>query len=49
MPASQINVSMVAENPIKVECRLSQLIQLQEVAGALLDQWLVPGEVCHCY
>lgn len=45
LPASQVNVSMVAESPVNFECRLSQLIPLQDAAGTRLDQWLVLGEV----
>ncbi|EOS96452.1 flavin reductase family protein [Erwinia tracheiphila] len=45
LPASLINVSIVAESPVNFECRLSQLIQLQDAAGKQLDQWLALGEV----
>ncbi|MEW5287950.1 flavin reductase family protein [Erwinia papayae] len=45
LPARLVNVSMVAESPVNFECRLTQLIQLQDAAGNQLDQWLVLGEV----
>ena len=43
--ASHVNVSMVAESPVNFECRLTQLIRLQDVQGAELESWLVLGEV----
>lgn len=45
LPATQVNVSMVAESPVHFECRLSQCIQLQDAGGSLIDSWLVLGEV----
>ncbi len=45
LPASRVNVSMVAESPVNFECKLSQCIQLQDAAGANIDSWLVLGEV----
>ncbi len=35
----------VLESPVNFECRLSQLIQLRDAAGAEIDTWLVLGEV----
>jgi len=35
----------VLESPVNFECRLTQLIQLQNAAGALVESWLVLGEV----
>lgn len=45
VPATQVNVSMVAESPVNFECRLTQLIQLEDAAGEKLQQWMVLGEV----
>jgi len=45
IPATQVNVSMVAESPVNFECRLSQCIQLQGADGELIPTWLVLGEV----
>ena len=45
LAASHVNVSMVAESPVNFECRLTQLIQLQDVQGSALQSWLVLGEV----
>jgi flavin reductase (DIM6/NTAB) family NADH-FMN oxidoreductase RutF len=44
-PASLIDVPMVAESLVNMECKLSQLIQLQGADGHLCDSWLVIGEV----
>ncbi len=35
----------VAESPVSFECRCTQIIQLQNVAGEKLSTWLVLGEV----
>ncbi|KJV34722.1 flavin reductase family protein [Pantoea sp. SM3] len=43
--ASHVNVSMVEESPVNFECRLTQLIRLQDVQGTELESWLVLGEV----
>ncbi|WP_034913650.1 flavin reductase family protein [Erwinia sp. 9145] len=44
LPATQVSVSMVAESPVNFECKLTQIIQLQDANGEKLDQWLVLGE-----
>ena len=35
----------VAESSVSFECRLTQVIQLQDAGGLKLDTWLVMGEV----
>jgi flavin reductase (DIM6/NTAB) family NADH-FMN oxidoreductase RutF len=35
----------VAESPVAMECRLSQIIQLTSASGAPVNAWLVMGEV----
>lgn len=35
----------VAESPVSMECRLTQILQLRSAAGAEIDTWLVLGEV----
>jgi flavin reductase (DIM6/NTAB) family NADH-FMN oxidoreductase RutF len=35
----------VAESPVSFECRLTQLLQLQDASGQQLPTWLVLGEV----
>jgi flavin reductase (DIM6/NTAB) family NADH-FMN oxidoreductase RutF len=43
---SRVNgVPRVAESPVAMECRLTQLLQLQGADGAKLPTWLVLGEV----
>ena len=41
----QVAAPLVAESPVNFECRLSQCIQLTSADGALIDSWLVLGEV----
>ncbi|SJL84240.1 Flavin reductase like domain protein [Vibrio palustris] len=40
-----VNVARVAEAPVSFECKLTQLIQLQNASEDALDNWLVLGEV----
>lgn len=42
--ASHIDCSMVAESPVNFECRLTQLIRLQDAQGNELESWLILGE-----
>ncbi len=42
--ASHIDCSMVAESPVNFECRVTQLIRLQDAQGNELESWLVLGE-----
>jgi len=35
----------VAESPVNFECRLTQMVQLQDQAGSTVQTWLVLGEV----
>ncbi len=44
-PSQVVTVPRVAESPVSMECRLSQLIQLTGANGDLVDTWLVLGEV----
>lgn len=44
LPGTQVNVSMVAESPVNFECKLTQLIQLEDANGEKLAQWMVLGE-----
>ena len=44
--ASQcINVPRVAQSPVSMECKLSQIIQLASASGEKVDSWLILGEV----
>jgi len=40
-----VGVPRVLESPVAMECRLTQLIQLQRADGAQVPTWLVLGEV----
>lgn len=40
-----ISVPRVGESPVSFECRLTQLVQLQDANGKKVDSWLVLGEV----
>ncbi|WP_036167610.1 flavin reductase family protein [Massilia sp. 9096] len=40
-----VDVPRVLESPVAMECRLTQLIQLQRAGGAQVPSWLVLGEV----
>lgn len=44
LSASQVKTSLVAESPVNFECKLSQLIQLQDAHGKPINSWLVLGE-----
>ena len=44
-PSRVVAPPRVTESPVSMECRLSQLIQLQGAGGAKVQTWLVLGEV----
>ena len=44
-PSRVVGPPRVAESPVSMECRLSQLIQLQGADGGKVQTWLVLGEV----
>ncbi|NMG66697.1 flavin reductase family protein [Azoarcus indigens] len=44
-PSREIAVPRVAESPVSFECRLTQIVRLQDTAGAELESWLVLGQV----
>ncbi|MDL4914634.1 MAG: flavin reductase family protein [Enterobacterales bacterium endosymbiont of Blomia tropicalis] len=44
LSASQVKASLVAESPVNFECKLAQLIQLQDAHGKPINSWLVLGE-----
>lgn len=44
-PSRTVGVPRVLESPVSMECRLSQLIQLQRADGEQVQSWLVLGEV----
>ena len=44
-PSKLVNVPRVAESPVSFECRLTQIIQLQNAGGEKVNGWLTLGEV----
>lgn len=48
-PSQHIKAPRVAESPVSFECKLTQLIRLQDVGGKPIDSWLVLGEVIAVY
>jgi flavin reductase (DIM6/NTAB) family NADH-FMN oxidoreductase RutF len=44
-PSRLVQPPRVRESPVSFECRLTQLIRLQDRSGQLLESWLVLGEV----
>jgi len=44
-PSRLIGVPRVAESPVSMECRLTQVVQLQRADGETVPTWLVLGEV----
>jgi flavin reductase (DIM6/NTAB) family NADH-FMN oxidoreductase RutF len=44
-PSRLVNVPRVAESPVSFECRLTQIIQLQNAGGEKVNGWLTLGEV----
>ncbi len=45
VPAALIGAARVAESPVNFECRVTQILQLRDTAGAEINTWLVLGEV----
>jgi flavin reductase (DIM6/NTAB) family NADH-FMN oxidoreductase RutF len=44
-PSRLVKPPRVLESPVSFECRLSDIVQLQNANGGLIDTWLVLGEV----
>jgi flavin reductase (DIM6/NTAB) family NADH-FMN oxidoreductase RutF len=44
-PSALIGAARVAESPVNFECRVTQILQLRDIAGAEVKTWLVLGEV----
>jgi flavin reductase (DIM6/NTAB) family NADH-FMN oxidoreductase RutF len=44
-PSSLIGAARVAESPVNFECRVTQILRLQDTAGTEVNTWLVLGEV----
>jgi flavin reductase (DIM6/NTAB) family NADH-FMN oxidoreductase RutF len=48
-PCKFVNVPRVGESPVAFECKLTQIIQLQDAAGNKVNGWLTLGEVVAVY
>jgi flavin reductase (DIM6/NTAB) family NADH-FMN oxidoreductase RutF len=44
-PSREISVPLVAASPASFECRLTQILRLENTSGEPLDSWVVFGEV----
>jgi flavin reductase (DIM6/NTAB) family NADH-FMN oxidoreductase RutF len=44
-PSTVVSVPHVAESPVALECRVSQILQLAGANGEKVDTWMVFGEV----
>jgi flavin reductase (DIM6/NTAB) family NADH-FMN oxidoreductase RutF len=45
VPGRVVKVPRVAESPVSFECKLTQIIQLQDANGGKVNGWLTLGEV----
>ncbi|RJF95586.1 flavin reductase family protein [Noviherbaspirillum saxi] len=48
-PSRVIDAPRVADSPVSLECRLSQIIQLKDSQGKEVDTWFVYGEVVYVH
>ncbi len=44
-PSALIAAPRVAESPVNFECRVTQILQLRDLAGSAVNTWLTLGEV----
>jgi len=44
-PSRLVAPPRVAASPVSLECRVTQVLQLQDAAGAAIERWLVLGQV----
>lgn len=44
-PSVNIAAPRVAESPVNLECRLSQIVALRDASGGTLSTWLIMGQV----
>ncbi|MBP0638580.1 flavin reductase family protein [Cupriavidus sp. AcVe19-6a] len=44
-PSRLVSAARVAESPVSFECRVTKIMQLAKADGALLETWMVLGEV----
>ena len=44
-PSRQVRAPRVAESPVSMECRVTQVVQLRDIEGQPVETWLVLGQV----
>lgn len=44
-PSRVVAPPRVADAPVSLECRVTQVVQLQDLAGAEIERWMVMGQV----
>jgi flavin reductase (DIM6/NTAB) family NADH-FMN oxidoreductase RutF len=44
-PSARVRAPRVAESPVNLECRVTQIVPLRDASGAGVTTWLVMGEV----
>jgi len=45
IPATRVSVPRVAESPVAMECKVTQIVQLTDTQGSAMPNWMVFGEV----
>src|SRR5690606_32234232 len=45
IPATRVTAPRVAESPVAMECKVTQVVQLQDHLGRSIPSWVVFGEV----
>lgn len=45
IPAARVAAPRVAESPVAMECKVTQIVQLQDHRGSVIPSWVVFGEV----
>jgi flavin reductase (DIM6/NTAB) family NADH-FMN oxidoreductase RutF len=45
IPATRVAAPRVAESPVAMECKVTQIVQLSDTHGGLMPNWVVFGEV----
>ena len=44
-PSVSVGAPRVAESPVNLECRVSEIVRLHDASGELVSTWLILGEV----
>jgi flavin reductase (DIM6/NTAB) family NADH-FMN oxidoreductase RutF len=45
IPATRVAAPRVAESPVAMECKVTQILQLTDTRGGLMPNWVIFGEV----